>query len=100
MMPCLSSNPGLANAIVRLNSGIGQPSDFKEFTEALRGFSVAADAGAIYGVGEQGQAAKGVAQAYREIVRMIDEAEPISDPPGDSLDPTGLSNRGQLAPSP
>jgi hypothetical protein len=100
MMPCLSSNPALLDAILRLKNGIAYPGDFKDFLSAIRSFSESADANAIYGVGEQGQAAKGVAQAYREIVRMIDEAEPISCPPGDSLDPTGISNRGQPAPAP
>ena len=99
MMPCLSSNPTLLDAILRLKNGIGQPGDFKDFVAAIRSFSEAADANAIYGVGEQGQAAKGVAQAYHEIVRMIDEAEPISSSPGDSLDPTSFSNRGQPAPA-
>ena len=69
MMPCLSSNPTLLDAILRLKNGIGQPGDFKDFVAAIRSFSEAADANAIYGVGEQGQAAKDMDFELAAILR-------------------------------
>ena len=110
MMYAMSSNPAVANAICRLKSGISHPTDFRDFLAVLRDWSASADKAAIYGQGELGETAKGVAQAYRAILDAIDTAEPakdeaethpISGPPSDSRDLTGLDNdRGQPSPPP
>jgi hypothetical protein len=82
--------PKLANCICRLSSN----SDFKEFVEGLREFSKMADTHAVFGIGETGDAAKGVAQAYRAIIGMIDSASPSEEndlgSPRESLDSTNL----------
>ena len=108
MIFTLASQPSVANAVCRLKSGIPHPTDFRDFLAALRGWSESADKAAIYGQGELGEAAKGVAQAYRSILEAIETAEPAKDeaddqpisvPPGDSRDPTGLpTNCGQPSP--
>ena len=98
-MSVTSQYPQFANCICRLMS----VDDFKAFVESLRTFSALADTHAIMGCGEQGQTAKGVAQAYRKILEMIDSAKPNEDQfgsPGDTLDPTSRNYRGQAAPPP
>jgi len=109
-----ASQPKLSNAIARLKSGVAYPGDFSIFLDALRDFSVQADGQALYGIGEPGQIAKGVAQAYREILKMISTAAPVDEggndaavpktdfrPPGETRDPTGgTNNRGDTTPDP
>ncbi len=100
MSAILNQYPALANCICRLQA----TSDFREFVEGMREFSKMADTQAVFGVGELGNTARGVAQAYRKILEMIDGAKPADEnnfgSPGDTLDPTSHRYRGQPAPPP
>ena len=100
MSAVLGHYPKLANCICRLQG----TADFREFVEGMREFSRFADEQAVFGIGELGQTAKGVAQAYRKILEMIDGAEAVDESdfgsPGDTLDPTSHGYRGQPAPPP
>ena len=101
-----ANQPKLSNAIARLKSGVAYPSDFGAFVDALKEFSALSVDHALYGIGELGQVAKGAAQAYREILRMIDNASPVDEgddaavpkpifrSPGDPRDQTGGNNNG------
>lgn len=83
--------PQLANCICRLQA----TADFREFVEGLREFSKLADTQAVYGIGETGNTAKGVAQAYRAIIGLIDSARPSDGndlgSPRETLDSTNLA---------
>lgn len=101
----LAGHPVL-NAICRLKSGIPMKSDFSDFLSLLREWSAHADQEAIYTPGQPGDVAKGVAQAYREIIATIENAAPsadytISGSPDLTRDPTGLeSTSGEPTPPP
>ena len=67
-------NAALDGCLCRLMNGVATPTDFKDFYASLKKFSAIADENAIEGCGELGDMARGVAQAYRAILKRIDDA--------------------------
>ena len=72
----LTQCPALNDALVRLKSGCATPDDFQILLAKLREWSTAANLEAIYGEGEHGRHAQGMAQAYLAILDLIDSADP------------------------
>lgn len=64
----------LESCISRLWHGVEVATDFKDFVEALRVYSGKADEQGLVGMGEEGSRARGVALAYREIIKLIENS--------------------------
>ena len=64
----------ISDCIARLWDDSGQKGDFRDFVEAMRRWSRQADEEGLEGTGEQGTLARGVARAYRGILKRIEES--------------------------
>ena len=64
----------ISDCIARLWDDSAQSGDFRDFVDAMREWSRQADEEGLKGIGEQGTLARGMALAYRGILKRIEEA--------------------------
>lgn len=72
--PVEADEAQINSCIARLWDGAPARTDFRDFVETLEAWGERADEEGLRGTGEAGSLARGVALAYREILKRIKDA--------------------------